>query len=335
MFGLSAASSPQVAAVPQPVSSAAADEMNWISTASADRTPFRAEDTGMQYLRRHLSPTFYDSSDTDSDKDAHIETVLTNSMVNDYLRAKVKWLLPNNATLCDLMNCNGKWAPLVAALTEVAERGIGETDTTFPVTNPRRAVESALSSLNALPFIEIVLYDPKMSAEDRNAAWTAAAPNVISQAELIDWLKKPDSMKNKNLSQPQMNSFLSKLMTQLEQDMKLRSEVLKTVHQKQPAWTVANFDSLIHDLFEQGAPAAAAPVLNFTSNQSWTAKAFLKSLGITNPTLEANLKEMESDLEMFELRPKAEWPGELVRLGARGAENLKVTKALITANLIK
>lgn len=289
-----------------------------------------------QYLRQRLSSEYYDASDTDQDKDNHIESVLTNPIINNYLRQEVGWLLPNDATLWDLLqNCDGRWAHLVAPLVEVAERGLDEVDTTFPVLNPRKAIEEALKMVDELPFMEVVIYDPKMSKEDRLAAWCQAAPTVIQQPQLCKWLKKPESMARKLLSQKQMDGMFDKLMDQVEQNNQLRSEVLAVVKQKNPKWIMADFANLLNELFDQSVSAEEAPALNFTTNQTWTAKKFLADLKINNPKLEEQLKEMEDDVSMFELTPKSDWPQQLWAWGATGAQHFKITAALAKAGLIK
>jgi len=90
-------------------------------------------------------------------------------------------------------------------------------------------------------------------------------------------------------------------------------------------------DGLVAELFS--TTPDELPELTFSKPSGWAA-TFLHGLKIDNPTLEEHLREMEDDLSMFALKPKKKWPAELVRWGATGTQNLKVTAALAAANLI-
>jgi len=287
--------------------------------------------SGKQYLRSRLSSEFYDAEDTDQDKDDHIESVLRNPAINRYLRTEVGWLLPEeDSTLWDLFeNGHAKWAPLIAALVEVAERGLGEVDTTFPVLNHRKAVEDALKISADLPLLEVLIYNPKMKSDKRMEEWRSTVSKILNQAQLLKWLGKPSSMVGKQLSQKQMDRMLDRLMEKVDQDKALRAEVLAACKPKLKS--IADLDGLVAELFS--TTPDELPELTFSKPSGWAA-TFLQGLKIDNPTLEEHLREMEDDLSMFALKPKKKWPAELVRWGATGTQNLKVTAALAAANLI-
>lgn len=298
-----------------------------------------------RYLRSMLSDVYYDEDDTDQDKDDHIEGVLQDERINNWLCDKIPWLLQAGEDLSLLLkNCDGHWALLIAALVEIAERALQEVDTTFPVKNHRLALENALEKIaNELPFLEVVIYDPKMSKDDREAAWRLSANLLITQPQLIDWLRKPKTMANKQLSEKQMNGFMDKLLSKIDRDKPLRKKVFDSVQSavagdeddEKPVFRMAKLDTLVDSLFAQPTSSAAAPALSFTTDQNWNAAKFLKGLKINNPKLEENLRELEADTSMFELTPKAEWSTQLTNWGAQGAQNLKVTQALFKAGLIK
>jgi hypothetical protein len=300
-------------------------------------------ETGMDYLRQRLSSEFFSKTDSASFKDSHIQSVLEDKRINDWLRKKVDWLLPDETNISMLVtNCHPAWSQLVAVLVEAAERGLGESDTTFPVPNVRVALEGVIKTLESVPFLEVMVYQPGMLSKDREAMWRVLADdNVVSRERLGEWTGVKPAMiaRAASWTDAYTNSLFEKLLVVVDSNKKLREEVIRLVLQKHPEVKIPDFSRLVKDLFGQpGAVAGVATPLRLAEpGAGWTARAFLSSLGIANKAIEENLRVMEQDPSMFKLTSKAAWPAEIKSWDPEKIkmEHFVITNALAKAGLIE
>jgi hypothetical protein len=299
--------------------------------------------TGMDYLRRRLSHEFFDVTDTDTFKDAHIQSVLENRKINAYIRGKVDWLLPGDTTLAGLVkNCSPYWAELVAVLVEAAERALGENDTTFPVTNVRQELEGVIRTVgDNIPFLELVVYSPGLLEKDRLAMWRIMAVDSISNETLGRWTNVKPAMINKadTWTPAYTGSLFDKLLVLVDQDKALRKDVIQAIRENSPMVKIPDFQRLLKDLF--GKPVVAASVatpLNLPSeDQGWSAREFLAKLGIANALVEERLRMMEKHPVMFKLMPKNKWAKEIKSWDPEhiGMHHFAIAAALSDAGLIE
>lgn len=288
-------------------------------------------------LRTKLNPA-YASVLSDVAIGNHIESVLRNPIINDYIRQRVDWLLVENATLLDLLmhNTGETWVQLVAILVEIAERSTGKMETSFPIVgSPRVALNTVIDICKkATPFVEYVLYSPLMLPNDRLAQWRATADSVMNQEQLITWIRLPKEMAYERLSQEQMNDFLAILTDKLNHDQQLRTTLIGLAKENKTNFTIAQFDNIESDIFKPNVQMPMA-ALNFGAQSNWPgAKKILATLNINNDRLAEELDECEAS-QYFTLRSKEEWPSQLTAMGAIGIQNLKVFDALVKLGLIK
>ena len=282
------------------------------------------------YLRAHLNSAICAASASNERKDAAIEMVLKRPATNDFLRARLSWLLPPNATLCDIWkNCSESWHPLIAALCEVAERANAVMHTSFPILAYRKAVEEAVKDIQ-LPFLERIMHNPLETPETRAAIWMAAAPNAIQQAELCDWLGEV-AMATEPMSQEQMNLAFADLMQRIDADVLLCDHVVKHVT-AQYLFPVPHFEILVRDLFAPQVPATPLPQMQFTK-PGWVS-SMLTKLRIVNSQVEKHLHELENEPELLAYYTQENMPSQLMTWGATGLEHVRITNAMVQAGLI-
>ncbi len=288
---------------------------------------------GMDYLVNLLNPHYYNSRTTLESKKTTIRENLASKPLNDNLRRRVPWLLPDQSTLADLMaNCSGNWAPLVAVLCEIGERAIGESYNTFPSSGDiRSSLELALQSTSQIPLLEVVLYDPKMTPEDRVEIWRHKCGSVLNQATICKFLGTP-AKANRQLSAEGREELFNDLLKAFDDPNiapKIKAHIFDQ-RDKVKDLPMARFDSLVQDLFE--APVGQMAELDFsdkpTAKNQFNAKQYLEKLSINNPELLGNLKEVESDTDMFLTYHKLTWPAEFNNWGAKGVQGAKLTNAL-------
>ena len=291
-----------------------------------------------QYLRQQLNPRFVGWSD--QRKDARIDSVLQGPL-NDALREHAPWLRGKMYDL--LQNGDAHWAPLIVALVALAERRAGSDAATFAVADPRAAVQAAAAVLErSVPLEELALFDATLSRADHRAAWIAAAPSVIGQAELAEWLGEED-VATQTLSPQERALLFADLMLLLRGDAALRKTALRAVASKVAAlpapqrWAVVVPEDLVKQLFP--APAAAAPSndWSFTAPQptTWTAKSFLADLGIANAQVEAFLADFDGkNVGLLKQASADDLLAELRQHGAGFKQALMIKNAMIEQHLI-
>lgn len=297
------------------------------------KASYKSQLFGMDYLVNLLNPHYYNSRTSVESKKTTIRENLASKALNDNLRRRVPWLLPDQSTLADLMaNCSGSWAPIVAVLCEIGERAIGESYNTFPSNGDiRSSLEVALQTTAEIPLLEVVLYDPKMTAQDRVEIWRHKCSSVLNQATICKFLGTP-AKANKQLSPEGREEMFQDLLHAFE-DSKIAPEIKTHIlNQREQVkdLPMARFDSLVQDLFE--APVGQMAALDFSDKPQdknrFNAKEYLEKLSINNPELLGNLKEVESDPDMFHTYHLKTWPAEFNNWGAKGVQGAKLTNAL-------
>jgi len=288
-------------------------------------------------LRDRLSQDCKKMFFTDSHKDEYIESILKGD-VNDILRKRTKWLLPNDTTLWQLVNNNhgDGWAQLVAVLVEIAERGKNTLNNTFPIAD---TLQSALAKAidyckSHIPFHEQVLYNPAMLPGDRAELWRAEAETLFTKQEIVKCLGLPDAVLRTTLSPTVMASYFEQLDKKLKSDSDLRKKWIENVKERRSEWPIARFEILEDELFPTDA-LAVHQELNFTPPSNWTnAKDFLGKLDIVNPTLEKNLDKAYAHGHFKRLRGEDAWRAKLKEMGATGFDDFDVYDALLEKKLI-
>jgi hypothetical protein len=294
-----------------------------------------AEHDWKQTLRNKLNPVFSSALRTVESKDNHIESVLEDKAINNYIR-RVAWLLPDDATLLSLLNhtTGAAWADLVAVLVEIAERATGAVDTTFPMTNVRESLRTAIQRCQStIPFTELIFYSPTLLPSDRDAQWQIEASTLVkNQQELVEWANMPKEMVGRQLSSKQMIDYFKAITTNLNTNQSLRAEVLSIIKQRRPTWQFAYFETMESALFDVKPKEELK--LDFVPPSKWPGgKKFLSNIGINNDKLAAALDRCEG--RGYFSNPKIDWPTQLTTMGAVGIENLDVESALIECGLIK
>jgi hypothetical protein len=211
------------------------------------------------------------------------------------------------------------------------------------VADPRAAVQAAAAVLErSVPLEELALFDATLSRADHRAAWIAAAPSVIGQAELAQWLGEED-VATQPLSPQERSLLFADLMLRLRSDAALRKTALRAVATKVAAlpapqrWAVVVPEDLVKQLFPAPAAAPAVDDWSFEAPQptTWTAKSFLAGLGIANAQVEAFLAAFDGDkVKLLKRASVDSLDAELRKHGAEFMQALMIKDAMIEQHLI-
>ena len=266
-------------------------------------------------------------------QDARIKSVLTNKDITDWVKKKLPWLLPDKSTLLGLVeNGDAAWIDLVCIVVEYAERELRRTSL-FPQAEPKRQLEAAVASARRAPILEELLYDPSMSADDRQQAWLACAGDVIDQGQLVEWLERDPQMAFEELHQDELNLMMRELMDGAQRNQQLRRKVIKAVQRKQPKFVVAQLDDLVQQLHPMPQNRGTVQPMNFTA-APWSVSGCLQKLGIQNAALQRELNTW-IEQELFDSISKQKHLTEALReMGATATQAAQLSKELKTEKIV-
>jgi len=170
--------------------------------------------------------------------------------VNEWIRKRpgAAWLLPENATLFNLVEHGKAWLDLALVLVPLAESALNQSRLTFAMpSNPREALRLAIEKVKSqADRLDLLIYDPTMKDENRKEAWKAQLSNFISGPEFMAIVGLGDFAWD-GLDEEHRLELLEDFMKMLHSD----AEIFAKVHNKAVAsgQTVARLDDLLEAFF--------------------------------------------------------------------------------------
>jgi len=275
-----------------------------------------------------MVPGIVKPSDNTAFKKDTIKGVFQDPKINNFLRGKVRHLLPDNdVTLYDLLHNSSNpvvWLKPLVDLVAAAEQLLF-MEPTFDVRDPKRVLQEDFASWKTtFPFKELVIYDPKMSEEDREISWLALAEE-IETSDLLRWTNRRLS----RLSIEQTKQLFEELMTIVETNFTIREEVWKILTHNKP--NLPDFDNIVDQIFPPiHADGKRIKLLEERKEgDPWSASDFLKGLKIKNEKLENELTHFEDNpKKFFGMQGKKEWLAEIKTFGSTLFEACKIVDEL-------
>jgi len=172
------------------------------------------------------------------------------STINNNIRQRpgAAWLLPDKATLADVVDLGEEWVELVKALVLCTEIMNGCMRPTFPLLGNaeeslRHAVETVKSKADP---VVLLIYDPTLSNGDRQRMWETEVTNFISFPELAKHTNAlnvdPNTMDHEYW-QELLEKFTNILRTNAKLFATCYASALENNH------TVARLDALVEAFF--------------------------------------------------------------------------------------
>ena len=281
-----------------------------------------------------LVPGIVKPSDSLTFKKDTIKGVFQDPKINDFLR-KIPHLLPDGATLYDLLYNSSeplKWLKPLVDLVAAAEQLLF-MEPTFEVRDPKKLIKEDFASWkNTFPFKELVMYDPKMSEENREPSWLALA-ETIETSDLLRWTNR----RMTRLSTGQTHQLFEELMEIIETNFTIREEVWKILTRNKP--NLPDFDNIVDQIFPPvRADGKRIKLLKERKEgDAWSASDFLKELKIKNEKLENEFTHFEDNPKKFfgMVKGRKEWIAEIKSYGSTLFEACRIVDELEVLGFIE
>jgi len=186
---------------------------------------------------------------------AELQSVLESSRINNELRKlpAVASLLPAKATLFNIAQLGNSWANLVSVLVSLAEVELRQHYHTFhPLPDPKESLCQAIQQIKKYEDpLAILIYDPAMTSEDRQAIWRVQFTNFISDYELRA-IGNVTHLEWSDLNSAHKEELFEKFLEKLYMDRAFFGTLFDRAAGKQ---TVAQLDELVEAFFPSRRPS--------------------------------------------------------------------------------
>ena len=235
---------------------------------------------------------------------ANLDSALTDPDVLKYIKERLSWMLPGESTLKDVLaNMDGHWAYLIRSLVAEAEEKLGKPKNLVKFGTLDHAVHHIVT---AVPAQDILFYDPRRSAEERETAFA----ELVSSAFLADqFCELAGQPVRANLTDAQQHAYFTELKARLSERTQVRRRVVREIKEKQalrlknanpaePPFDIqlAQLDTLVADFTASRGPVASPQKLNLRGKATsgvWSIKEMFERLAINNDKFLAGMEEWE------------------------------------------
>lgn len=287
------------------------------------------EETGFEQLRRRTHKT-----------EAQLKTALGVASSRT-IKHKVPWLLPHeDSTLLQLVSTlDPVWIELVEWLVWWHERDVKAEEPTFRIEQPQKELKQRVAQISAkAPPLELLLYDPAMSAQTRDAAWRAQIGNITDPRHFVGGTDVRN-MEWADIHPDQQNELFEQFLQKLHDEPSVLAQVMQAAKAQQ---RVAQLDELEAVFYPTELPRLGAPRQNITiPDVAWNVEACVdkvRAMGLgMGAAEEAKLKTTLGVWQrngLFKNASQTMLEKALSEAGANGTETMLIIQELRLHNAV-